>query len=170
MSGDDLRNRIRNRMEEIVGESRMETMTRSQLTAAIKRMDRNREAPIKFGEYWSAESLAANLFAHKGAPTVETTLFNANETLTVAELDNALRDLKYTGGVHANELYRRVVANREPVWKTGDIVRSDAGNVFVRRADGDWEDLPGRRTHGLQPNVVKDTTITRPLTLVGRAV
>lgn len=87
---------------------------------------------------------------------------NPNDTLTVAELDRALRDRGHVST--ANDIYRQVVANREPKWETGNIVRSKAGNVFTRLANGDW------RNETAPTVVVKDGNIGRPLTLIGQAV
>lgn len=164
---------VEERMNALTGEN-MNIMTRGQLADAIRRMDRNREKPIKFGEYWSAETLASDLFAHRSERTTHNSYVpaysggnvpvnNPNETLTVAELDKALRDLGHVT-TEANNLYRQVVANREPKWETGNIVRSNAGNVFTRLANGDW------RNESAPNIVVKDGNIGRPLTLIGQAL
>ena len=171
---------IQERMNALTGEN-MNIMTRGQLADAIRRMDRNREKPIKFGEYWSAETLASDLFAHRsertthnsylGVPNVDrsnsmTTLRNPEATLTVNELNQALVGRGYTANLHANDIYRQVVANREPKWRTGDIVKSNSGNVFTRRPSGNWHP----ESPGFADDEMSDTIIARPLTLIGRAV
>jgi hypothetical protein len=154
-----------------------DTITRWHLKRALGALATSRN-PVTFGGYFSTDTLADAVIDNVGYTTIDSITIGGNmtkpkptDTITFKELDDAITQLGYyKQGVLAEKLFSEAVKVREPKWKTGDIVRSAAGNVFVRRADGDWEDLPGRRTHGLQPNVVKDTTITRPLTLVGRAV
>jgi|SRR5580700_2391188 hypothetical protein len=170
MSKDGLRQRIQERMDKLNNQGGLmaDSITRAQLTEGLKRLNRTtNHGPVKFGEYWGVESLAADLFAAATAPKggYNMTATNPNETLTVAELEKALRDLNYSAGFHANQIYSRVKLNREPQWKTDDIVRSDSGNVFRKLSNGDWQHEGGR-----DRSTVLDSNISRPLTLIGRAV
>ena len=59
-----------------------------------------------------------------------------------------------------------MTSDPEPCWfNTGDIVRSDAGGVFAKRGDGQWDDIcePGRGAH-------VDSYPTRPLVKIGTTI
>lgn len=64
--------------------------------------------------------------------------YNPNDSLTYTELEQALSDLRYSAHL-ASDIYVRVAANHEPKWKSGDIVKSGAGGVFIMQPSGRWE-------------------------------
>lgn len=186
MSKDALRKRIKERMNELNETYRAEkginmandndAVTLNQLIRAVEARNTGKRGPVKFGEYWSTEAFARDLFgsARLASRTTPASTYSfggynmpvkdPNATLTVAELDRALRGLGY-GAILANDVYNRVKINREPAWKTGDIVRSDSNNVFRKLSDGNWQ-----HEGGSDRTVVLDSNISRPLTLIGRAV
>jgi hypothetical protein len=85
------------------------------------------------------------------------------ETLTANELDAAFKRLGYP--ITGDAIMNNVLARREspePWFNVGDIVRSDAGLVYVKLADGNWRDVrEGRPRHPSYP--------TRPLVKIGVA-
>jgi hypothetical protein len=91
---------------------------------------------------------------------------NNNKTITYRELENALTKLGYTEGVHARRVFDEVIKNREPEWKTGNIVRSSTGNVFTKLENGMWRP----ETMGMNASDFGDEVVSRPLVLIGQAV
>lgn len=58
------------------------------------------------------------------------------EFITQAELADALTRLRYTGGVHADQIFENVKANREPNWPPGTVVKDAGGRVWY--LNGAW--------------------------------
>lgn len=56
-------------------------------------------------------------------------------------------------------------SDQEPWFNIGDIVRSDAGGVFAKRGDGQWDNIcaPDRGAH-------VDSYLTRPLVKIGTTI
>jgi hypothetical protein len=83
---------------------------------------------------------------------------------TQAELAAALKRIGYSSTAHAGNIVRDILNHREPVWQTGDIVRSGSGEVFIRHADGDWSKASD------EPGFTRFPKLVAPVSLIGRAV
>jgi hypothetical protein len=186
MSKESLRADIQKRMNQIREEDKLKdetTITRAELAREMYALA-NAQTPIRFGGYFSTATLSDEIFdrverARRYAARYTIITDNSNsmggnmakikntDTITFAELDDAITQLGYyKQGVLAEKLFSEAVKSREPVWKTGDIVRSDAtGNILVKLSNGDWQNAAGGS--GI---AIKDAHVNRPLTLIGRAV
>lgn len=83
---------------------------------------------------------------------------DGDQLITRNELDAALVRMRYTGGLHADNIVRNILEHREPKWEFGDVVRDANGCIFKRAAaDGGWW------TTG-NSQVLSDSTPKRPLT------
>lgn len=82
--------------------------------------------------------------------------------ITRAELAGALIRLGHAGTLNVDRLFSEALAQREPEWQGGEVVR-DANDVFWRRsrATDTWYRFGYREDH-------EHSRPKRPLTLVGR--
>lgn len=92
-------------------------------------------------------------------------VINGEQSIKHSELVEALMHLGWGGEPARRTAYNitcRVLDEREPKWKTGDIVRSGSGKIFIRQAEGDWADAQNANPCSRYQNLVG------PLTKLGR--
>lgn len=66
---------------------------------------------------------------------------NGQEAITQAELDTAFARLYYARDVNAGNVFRDVMAHREPVWCEGQVVRDADGKIWKRQYNKQWTQL-----------------------------
>lgn len=66
---------------------------------------------------------------------------DGQEAITQTELDAAFVRLHYSRDVHAGNIFRDVMAHREPVWKVGQVVRDARGQIWKRQDRRQWTSL-----------------------------